>query len=330
MILVITIICIALFFDFLNGFHDSANSIATVVATRVLKPRQAVLMAAIANFISAFVFGTAVAATIGKGIIEPRAISSLTILAALIAACVWDIITWYLGIPISSSHALIGSLIGAAFVQYGIHVLIQAGIIKTFVFIVVAPLLGFVGAIFFTVLTILVVNKRKRSTIIPLFNKLQILSSFSYSLGHGTNDAQKTMGIISLTLFTNNMLGSHFYIPVWVILSSHAAIAIGTYFGGWRIVKTMATKIIHLHPFEGFCAETPSAITLFLAAHLGIPVSTTHVINGSIFGVGATENYKRVRWITSRKIVFAWIITIPISFLFGAFSIIMLHLLRLT
>lgn len=326
MTLVIIIIIIALFFDFLNGFHDSANSIATVVATRVLKPQQAVLMAAIANFISAFIFSTAVAATIGKGIIQPSAISSVTILAALIAASAWNIITWYLGLPISSSHALIGSLIGAVFVQFGTSVLIQSGIIKTLSFIIIAPILGFVGAIFFTVLTTILVKKQKRSTIIPLFNRLQILSSFAYSLGHGTNDAQKTMGIISLTLFANKLIGPNFYVPVWVILSSHAAIAAGTYFGGWKIVKTMATKIIHLRPFEGFCAETSSAMTLFISTHFGIPVSTTHVINGSIFGVGATENYKKVRWITTRKMLFAWILTIPISFIFGAVSILVIRL----
>lgn len=326
MIVVVIIIAIALFFDFLNGFHDSANSIATVVATRVLKPRQAVLMAAIANFISAFIFSTAVAATIGKGIIQPNAISSSTILAALIAASAWNIITWYLGLPISSSHALIGSLIGASTVQFGTKVLIQSGIIKTLSFIIIAPILGFVGAVFFTVIITILVKKQKRAKIIPLFNRLQILSSFAYSLGHGTNDAQKTMGIISLTLYANHMIGANFYVPVWVILSSHAAIAAGTYFGGWKIVKTMATKIIHLRPFEGFCAETSSAVTLFIAAHFGIPVSTTHVINGSIFGVGATDNYKKVRWITTRKIMLAWILTIPISFIFGAVSIMVIRL----
>lgn len=325
MILVVVIIIIALFFDFLNGFHDSANSIATVVATRVLTPRQAVLMAAIANFISAFVFSTAVATTIGKGIIQPSSITSVTILAALIAACIWNIITWWLGLPISSSHALVGSLVGAAFVQFGTRALVFSGIIKTFVFIIVAPMIGFVGAVIFTILISTLIQKQKRTTIIPLFNKLQIASSFLYSLGHGTNDAQKTMGIISLTLFANNMLGSTFYVPVWVILTSHAAIAAGTYFGGWKIVKTMATKLIHLRPFEGFCAETSSAVTLFIAAHFGIPVSTTHVINGSIIGVGSTENYKKVKWITTRKILIAWVLTIPVSFIFGAMSILLVR-----
>lgn len=315
---IIVIIALALFFDFLNGFHDSANSIATIVATRVLTPRQAVVMAAIANFIAAFIFTTAVAATIGKGIIDPKAISTSTILAALIGASFWNIITWYLGLPTSSSHGLIGALIGASVVSTGTSALIMAGITRTVLFIFIAPILGFVGGIFFTVLTFSLVHKKSNKKLLVVFNKLQIVSSFFYSLGHGTNDAQKTMGIIALTLFSKNLLGNHFYVPVWVILSSHAAIALGTYFGGWKIVKTMATKIIHLRPFEGFCAETSSAVTLFITAHFGIPVSTTHVINGSILGVGAAENYKRVMWITTRKIFIAWILTIPISFLFGA------------
>lgn len=316
---VILIIGVALFFDFLNGFHDSANSIATVVATRVLKPQQAVLMAAVANFIAAFVFTTTVAATIGKGIVHPNAITSATILAGLIGACLWNIITWYAGIPVSSSHALIGGLIGAALVNSGSKALVYAGIIKTIIFIFVAPIVGLLGAIVFTIIMILLVRKRSPSSVTHVFNKLQIASSFLYSLSHGTNDAQKTMGVISLTLFNNHMLGKTFYIPVWVILSAHAAIAAGTYFGGWRIVKTMANKIIKLRPFEGFCAETASAVTLFMTAHFGIPVSTTHVINGSIIGVGTVENYKKVMWLTTRKIFIAWIITIPISMAFGAF-----------
>lgn len=317
--IIIVIIILALFFDFLNGFHDSANSIATVVATRVLSPRQAVLMAAIANFIAAFIFSTAVAATIGKGIIKPNAISSNTILAGLIGASLWNIITWYLGIPTSSSHGLIGALIGAAVTRFGLSVLLFNGIIKTLVFILIAPMIGFIGASIFTIGVIAVVKNRPKNTLFSIFNKLQITSSFLYSIGHGTNDAQKTMGIISLALFNAHLLGKNFYVPVWVILMSHAAIALGTYFGGWKIVKTMATKIMRLRPFEGFCAETASALTLFLTAHFGIPVSTTHVINGSILGVGATENYQTVMWITTRKIFTAWFLTIPISFLFGAF-----------
>ena len=316
--LVIVIIFIALLFDFLNGFHDSANSIATVVATRVLTPRQAVAMAAVANFISAFVFTTAVAATIGKGIITPAAITSETILAGLIGACIWNVITWYLGLPTSSSHALIGSLIGATIIGSGFPALVWGGIIKILAFIVVAPVLGSFGAVIFTILVLMIVKNQSASLLKTLFNKMQIASSFLYSLGHGTNDAQKTMGIITLTLFSNKLLGDTFYVPTWVILSSHVAIAIGTYFGGWRIVKTMGTKLIHLRPFEGFCAETSSAIVLFGTALIGIPVSTTHVIAGSIVGVGTVENAKKVRWITTRKIVAAWLLTIPIALIFGA------------
>jgi len=317
MTLIVAIIILALCFDFLNGFHDSANSIATVVATRVLTPRQAVMMAAIANFVAAFVFTTAVAATIGKGIVNPQVVAAPAILIALISASVWNIITWYWGIPISSSHALIGSLIGTTLFKYGAGPLIYSGIAKTLIFIIIAPLLGFMGAVVFTFSVLQIIKNRSSQSSLKTFGRLQILSSFLYSLGHGSNDAQKTMGIISLTLFSNGLLGRNFTIPVWVILSSHAAIAFGTYFGGWRIVKTMATKIIRLRTFEGCCAETSSAITLFSMAHLGIPVSTTHVINGSIIGVGTVENYKKVRWINTRKIFLAWLITIPISLIFG-------------
>jgi inorganic phosphate transporter, PiT family len=326
MSLVIIIIVIALIFDFLNGFHDSANSIATVVTTRVLKPQQAVAMAAVANFISAFVFTTAVAATIGKGIVQPFAISSVTILAGLIGACIWNIITWYIGLPTSSSHALIGSLIGATIINTGFKALIWSGIIKTVAFIAIAPLLGFLGAAIITIVVLILIKKRSNQTLTKIFAKLQIASSFMYSLGHGTNDAQKTMGIISLTLFSNHMLGKDFYVPVWVILCSHAAIAIGTYFGGWRIVKTMGTKLIHLRPFEGFCAETSSAITLFGTSLFGIPVSTTHVIAGNIIGVGTVENYKKVHWITTRSIVSAWFLTIPVTVAFGAGVSLFIHI----
>lgn len=318
MFLVIAIIVLALFFDFLNGFHDSANSIATIVATRVLKPNQAVLMAAFANLIAAFCFSTAVATTIGKGIIQPEAISSSTILAGLIGACLWNIITWYYGLPISSSHALIGGLIGAVLITSGVKTLVLSGVVKIVTFIIVAPFLGFLGAVVFTLIVLVIVKKKNHPFFPYLFAKIQILSSFLYSLGHGTNDAQKTMGVISLTLFSNKLLGEHFYIPAWVILSSHTAIAIGTYMGGWRIVKTIGTRLVHLRPFEGFCAETGAAVTLFLTAYLGIPASTTHVISGSIIGVGTVENYKKVRWITTRKIFIAWILTIPIAMLFGA------------
>ncbi|MCL5432687.1 MAG: inorganic phosphate transporter [Patescibacteria group bacterium] len=317
MTLVVIIIAIALFFDFLNGFHDSANSIATIVTTRVLKPHQAVAMAAFANFIAAFVFTTAVAATIGKGIIRPESISSSIILSALIGACLWNILTWYFGLPISSSHALIGGLIGATIVRVGMDALLFPGIIKTVLFIFIAPALGFLGAVIFTTIVTVLVRNRSRNFFASFFSKLQIFSSFGYSVGHGGNDAQKTMGVISLTLFSNNLLGDKFYIPFWVIISSHAAIALGTYFGGWRIVKTMGTKIIHLRPFQGFCAETSGALTLLLTSHFGIPVSTTHVISGSLMGVGSTENYKKVKWITTRKIFLAWVLTIPAAMFFG-------------
>lgn len=318
MVLVFAIIVIALIFDFLNGFHDSANSIATVVTTRVLRPHQAVLMAAVANFIAAFLFTTAVATTIGKGIIEPSGITSSTIFAGVLAASAWNIITWYVGLPISSSHALIGGLVGAALAQSGMRALIVAGIVKTAFFIVIAPLVGFTGAVVFTLLTARLLRKRSHTFLIKLFAKLQLLSSFLYSLGHGANDAQKTMGIISLTLFSNKLLGDRFYVPYWVILSSHAAIALGTYFGGWRIVKTMGVKIFKMRPFEGFSAETASALTLFITATLGIPVSTTHVISGSIVGVGASMNFRKVRWLTTRQIFAAWILTIPVSLFLGA------------
>ncbi len=318
MSLVVIIIIVALFFDFLNGFHDSANSIATVVTTRVLKPHQAVLMAAVANFIAAFVFTTAVAATVGKGIVQPSAISSITILAALLGACTWNIFTWYIGLPTSSSHALIGGLIGAALTASGFQALVLAGVQKTVIFIFLAPLIGLIAASIFTTLVSAIMRNKSTQTGAALFARLQILSSFFYSMGHGTNDAQKTMGIIALTLYSNNLLGKDFYVPLWVILSAHAAIALGTYLGGWRIVKTMGTKIIHLKPFEGFCAETSSAGILFVTSHFGIPVSTTHVITGSIMGVGTAKNYKRVRWITSRKIFLAWIFTIPCTMVFAA------------
>lgn len=317
--LVVIIIILALMFDFLNGFHDSANSIATIVATRVLKPHTAVLMAAFANFIAAFFFSTAIAATIGKGIIQPASISSSTILAGLISASLWNIITWYLGIPSSSSHALIGGLIGATLVKAGTAGLIFAGITKTVQFMLIAPFIGMLGSMIFTTLVIIIIRNRANDVLVKSFAKLQIVSSFWYSLGHGTNDAQKTMGVISLTLFSNNLLGEKFYVPLWVILTSYAAIALGTYIGGWRIVKTMGTKIIDLKPFEGFCAESAAASTLLFTSHFGIPVSTTHVITGSIVGVGSVKNYKRVRWITTRKILIAWILTIPCTMLFGVF-----------
>lgn len=317
MILIVIIIVVALIFDFLNGFHDSANSVATVVSTRVLKPYQAVLMAAVANFSAFFFFSTAVAATIGKGIIKPEGISSEIILAGLIGACLWNIITWYLGLPISSSHALIGGLIGASVVRAGVNVLIFSGLNKIFIFIILAPLIGLVGAVIFTTIITFFVRNGSRDLYSKIFSKLQIVSSFWYSMGHGANDAQKTMGVIALTLYSNHLLGPTFHVPIWVMIASYTAMGIGTYFGGWKIVKTMGTKIIHLRPFQGFCAETAGAVTLFFTSHFGIPVSTTHVIAGSIMGVGSVKNYKQVKWIVGRKIFLAWVLTIPVAMLFG-------------
>jgi PiT family inorganic phosphate transporter len=317
MTLIVLIIVIALVFDFLNGFHDSANSIATVVTTRVLKPWQAVLMAAVANFSAFFFFSTAVAATVGKGIIKPEIVSSEIILAGLIGACIWNILTWYLGLPTSSSHALIGGLIGATIFSVGVDGLIFSGINKVLIFIVLAPLIGLISAVIFTLVITLFVRNGSRNLFSNIFAKLQLASSFWYSMGHGANDAQKTMGVITLTLFSNGLLGDTFNVPFWVVLASYSMIGLGTYFGGWRIVKTMGTKIIHLRPFQGFCAETAGAVTLFFTAHFGIPVSTTHVITGSIMGVGSAKNYKQVRWATSRKIFIAWISTVPITMFFG-------------
>lgn len=263
MTLVILIIVIALIFDFLNGFHDSANSIATVVSTRVLKPFQAVLMAAVANFSAFFFFSTAVASTIGTGIIEPLGISSEVILAGLLGACIWNIITWYFGLPVSSSHALIGGLVGAAVTRAGIDVLIFSGLNTIFLFIVLAPLIGMIGALIFTFVVTLFVRNGSRDTLSKVFAKLQIASSFWYSMGHGANDAQKTMGVIALTLFSNGLLGDTFYVPLWVVLVSYAALGIGTYFGGWRIVKTMGSKIIPLRPFQVFVPKHQVLLRFF-------------------------------------------------------------------
>lgn len=310
--LVVIVIIIALVFDFINGFHDSANSIATIVATNVLRPRTAVLLAAFWNFFGAFVFSVAVAATIGKGIINPAVVNIYVILAALLGAIIWNIITWYYGIPSSSSHALIGGLIGAGFVSSGISSIIFSGLNKILIFIFVAPIVGFLGATVFSILMMWVFKNKKPSQIDWLFKKLQIASSSLYSLGHGTNDAQKTMGVIALLLFTSGLI-STFYVPKWVIIASYTAIALGTFFGGWRIVRTMGLKITKLKPFHGFSAETSGALVLLGTSHFGIPVSTTHVISGSIMGVGSVRRYSGVRWQIARRIVVAWLLTIPMS-----------------
>ena len=316
---VVFVILVALAFDFLNGFHDAANSIATVVSTRVLSPQKAVLWAAFFNFVAAFVMGTAVAKTMGKGMIDISVVNERVILAGLIGAIAWNLFTWYYGLPVSSSHALIGGYAGAAVARAGIGAILFSGWIKTLIFIVLAPLMGAVLGFFLMVAVTWIFRHWHPFRLDQLFRRMQLVSAGLYSLGHGGNDAQKTMGIITGLLVT---AGYHkgFEIPFWVIIICHAAIALGTMFGGWRIVKTMGTKITKLQPFGGFCAETSGAITLFLATHLGIPVSTTHTITGAIIGVGATRRISAVKWGVAGTIVWAWILTIPLAAAVSAIS----------
>ncbi len=315
--LVVFIILVALTFDFLNGFHDAANSIATVVSTRVLSPTKAVAWAAFFNFVAAFVLGTHVAKTIGSGMIDLKAVTQEVILAGLIGAILWNLITWYYGLPVSSSHALIGGYAGAAIVKartFG--VILLSGWTKTLLFIVLAPLIGLILGFFMMVSVTWIVRRWRPSRVDRQFRKLQLLSAAAYSLGHGGNDAQKTMGIITGLLVASGFL-HEFAVPLWVILLSQAAIALGTLFGGWRIVQTMGTKITKLQPVGGFCAETAGAITLMGATLAGIPVSTTHTITGAIVGVGSTRRLSAVKWGVAGRILWAWILTIPIS---GAIS----------
>jgi PiT family inorganic phosphate transporter len=313
---VLALIAVALIFDFINGFHDAANSIATIVSTRVLTPGQAVVWAATFNFLAAFGFGTAVATTIGSGMIELSVVTSAVIFGGLMGAIVWDLITWWLGLPTSSSHALVGGYAGAALAKAGWSSLIASGWTKTLIFIVLAPLMGMVFAMLISLMTIWIFRGFMPSRVDAWFRRLQLVSAALYSLGHGTNDAQKTMGIIAGVLFTAGYL-SEFTIPFWVIISAHAAIALGTLSGGWRIVHTMGSKITKLQPFGGFAAETSGAITLFVASSFGIPVSTTHTITGAIVGVGAIKRMSAVRWGIARRIVWAWVLTIPASALIG-------------
>ncbi|MBI4012898.1 MAG: inorganic phosphate transporter [Candidatus Rokubacteria bacterium] len=316
--LVVFIILVALAFDFSNGFHDAANSIATVVSTRVLTPIQAVVWAAFFNFVAAFGFGVSVARTIGKGIVHPEIVDSGVILAALVGAIAWNIITWYSGIPSSSSHALIGGLAGAGVAKAGFGSLVPAGLVKTGVFIVLSPLLGLVVGFSLMVGVMWLFLRSSPSRVDKLFRRLQLVSAAFYSLGHGTNDAQKTMGIIAGLLFATGHLGPEFFVPVWVILIAHAAIGLGTLAGGWRIVKTMGMGITKLKPVGGFCAESAGSIMLIGTAVAGIPVSTTHTITGAIVGVGATTRLSAVRWGIAGRIVWAWILTIPAAALVAA------------
>jgi len=316
----IFLILLALVFDFLNGFHDAANSIATVVSTRVLSPRYAVMWAAFFNFIAFLFFGTHVAGTIGTGIIDINIMDKNMILATLVGACLWDIITWYFGLPTSSSHALMGGLIGSALVKSGTESLVWAGIYKTLVFIILSPTLGLLLGLALGIAVYRGFRKFAPTQVDTFFRKGQLVSAALYSLGHGGNDAQKTMGVIAGLLFSSGMLGKTFYIPLWVVLSCHAAIALGTMFGGWRIVKTLGQRIVKLRPIDGFCAETSAAITLFISSFMGIPVSTTHTITGSIMGIGSLKRFTAVRWGVAGQIVWAWALTIPCSAAISAFT----------
>jgi inorganic phosphate transporter, PiT family len=322
---VVGIIAVALIFDFVNGFHDAANSIATVVSTRVLTPVQGVVWAAFFNFVAAFTFGTGVAHTVGAGLIDVKQVDNLVIFCGLLGAIAWDLFTWRVGLPTSSSHALIGGYAGAAIVKAGFGVLIVQGWIKTLTFIVVAPLLGWVLGSLFIYIILWLFHKRNPANVDHIFRRGQLLSAGLYSLGHGGNDAQKTMGVIAGVLFTVpayrhlvSTPGGDLLIPLWIVLMAHAAIALGTLSGGWRIIHTMGSKITKLVPMGGFAAETAGAITLFTSTALGVPVSTTHVITGAIVGVGSIRGRRAVHWGIAGQIVWAWVLTVPIAALVAA------------
>jgi PiT family inorganic phosphate transporter len=314
----IFLISIALLFDFLNGLHDAANSIATIVSTRVLPAKYAVFWAAFFNFIAFLFFGLHVANTVGKGILHPDIISDAVIFGALGGAITWNVVTWLGGIPSSSSHALIGGLIGAGVAKAGLDPVVWSGVAKTAAGIVVSPAMGFVLALVLVLVVSWTFLKVSPSMADATFRKLQFVSASLYSLGHGGNDAQKTMGIIAVLLYSHGQLGGEFHVPFWVVIACQAAMALGTLCGGWRIVHTMGSKITRLSPQQGFCAETGGAITLFMATHLGVPVSTTHTITGAIVGVGAARRVSAVRWSLTTGIVWAWVITMPIAAAMGA------------
>jgi len=324
LLLLIVTILVALIFDFLNGFHDAANSIATVVSTRVLSPKLAVAWAAFFNFAAAFLLGTAVAKTIGSGMIRIEQVTQYVVITGLLGAIVWDLLTWWWGLPTSSSHALIGGYAGAAVMRSGWHAIIAEGWYKTLIFIAVAPIMGLILALAFMTAIFWMLRDKAPQRIDVWFRKLQLVSAAAYSLGHGGNDAQKTMGIVASALYGAHVLNSAELAGNWgkfhwpIILAAHTAIALGTYFGGWRIVHTMGSRITKLRPVGGFCAEAAGAITLFSTALAGIPVSTTHTIAGAIVGVGATHRLSAVRWGVARKIVLAWIVTIPAAALVAA------------
>jgi PiT family inorganic phosphate transporter len=312
------VVLVALAFDFLNGLHDAANSIATVVSTRVLRPQYAVIWAAFFNFVAFLFFGLHVAQTVGTGIVAAEIVDAAVIFGALMGAICWNLLTWWFGIPSSSSHALIGGLAGAGVMKAGLTAIVWSGLGVTAAAIVLSPLLGFLLALLLVLIVSWVFVRSMPSTVDNIFRTLQLVSAALYSLGHGGNDAQKTMGIIAVLLYSQGFLGQHFHVPFWVILTCQAAMGLGTLLGGWRIVHTMGSKITRLHPVQGFCAEAGGAITLFLATFLGIPVSTTHTITGAIIGVGAARKVAAVRWNVASNVVFAWIVTLPATALFGS------------
>lgn len=315
---IITLVIVALLFDFMNGFHDAANSIATIVSTRVLKPHQAVIWAAAFNFLAYFLFELKVAGTIGKGTIDPSIVDHYLIFGALVGAIVWNIVTWYYGIPSSSSHALVGGLVGAAVAKAGFGSLISAGVLKIIAFIFIAPFLGFtIGSLMMVIVSWLCKNMSP-SKVDKHFRRLQLVSAAGYSLGHGGNDAQKTIGIIWMLMIAAGASSPSEHVPAWVVLACYTAMGLGTMFGGWRIVKTMGNRITKLNQARGFCANSAGALTLFFATALGIPVSTTHTITGAIAGVGSTRGARRVRWGVAGNIVWAWILTIPCSAMIAA------------
>ena len=316
--LLVALVVVALVFDFLNGLHDAANSIATIVSTRVLRPQYAVAWAAFFNFIAFLFFGLHVAETLGVGIVAANVIDARVIFGALTGAIAWNLITWYYGIPSSSSHALVGGLLGAGIAKAGIGAVVWAGVSKTGAAIFLSPFVGFLLALFLVLAVSWIFVRTTPYAVDKLFRSLQFVSASCYSLGHGGNDAQKTMGIIAVLLYSQGILGDKFYVPFWVVITCQAAMALGTLIGGWRIVKTMGSKITRLTPVQGFCAETGGAITLFMATGLGIPVSTTHTITGAIIGVGAARRVSAVRWNIAGGIVMAWIVTIPAAGIIAA------------
>ncbi|GJD72369.1 inorganic phosphate transporter [Methylobacterium goesingense] len=316
--LLVGLIAVALLFDFLNGLHDAANSIATIVSTRVLRPQYAVLWAAFFNFIAFLFFGLHVAQTLGTGIIDAGIVTPQVIFSALVGAIVWNVVTWIFGIPSSSSHALVGGLLGAGLTKVGLSAVVWSGVLKTAAAIVLSPLVGFLLALLLVLIVSWICRRATPFGVDRTFRILQFASASLYSLGHGGNDAQKTMGIIALLLYSQGYLGGEFHVPLWVVLSCHGAIALGTLSGGWRIVHTMGSKLTRLNPMQGFCAETGGAITLFAATFAGVPVSTTHTITGAIVGVGAARRTSAVRWGVASNIVVAWVLTLPAAGLVSA------------